>query len=107
MAYPATQKSGPPLAENIASSVVEMLRVPAITCHAFCETPETTAAMEAAAADRRMSHAHATVQPGGIAAALELYRRTPTPDLVMFESHATDADLFVQLDALANVCSAS
>src|SRR5471030_424447 len=84
-----------------------MLRVPAITLHAFCETPEITAAMQTAVADRRMSRTHTNVQPGGIAAALELYRRTATPDLVLFESHAGAGELFGQLDALANVCSTS
>jgi pilus assembly protein CpaE len=81
-----------------------MLRVPAITLHAFCETPEIASALQTAVADRRMSRTHATVQSGGIAAALEFYSRTATPDLVLFESHADSAELFVQLDALANVC---
>jgi pilus assembly protein CpaE len=106
MADPAIKNPAPP-SQNAAGRVVEMLRVPAITLHAFCETSEITAAMQTAVADRRMSRTHATVQSGGIAAALELYRRTATPDLVLFESHAEAAELFVQLDALANVCGAS
>ncbi len=106
MADPATQKSAPPPAETPAGRVVEMLRVPAITLHAFGETAEVTAAMQTAVADRRMSRAHATVQPGGIVAALEQYGKTATPDLVLFESRANAAELFAQLDALANVCSA-
>ena len=39
-------------------------------------------------------------------AALELYRKTPTPDLVLFESNAQAAELFAQLEALSQVCSA-
>lgn len=104
MADPATLPSVPPLAEPAKGRVVEMLPVPAITLHAFCETPEMTAAMQTAVADRRMSRTHATVQPGGIDAALDLYRKTATPDLVLFESHAEAAQLYVQLDALADVC---
>lgn len=107
MADPAALLSVPPPAEPFKGRVVEMLPVPAITLHAFCETPEMTAAMQTAVADRRMSRTHATVQPGGIDAALELYRKTATPDLILFESHAEAAQLYVQLDALADVCGTS
>ncbi|MDP1909128.1 MAG: AAA family ATPase, partial [Hyphomicrobium sp.] len=107
MADSAIQLSVPPLAETPKSRVVEMMRVPAITLHAFCETPEMTTAMQTAVADRRMSATHATVQSGGIEAALELYRKTATPDLVLFESHAEAAQLNAQLDALADVCGTS
>ena len=94
-----------PAAPAVSGSVVEALRVPAITLHAFCETPELTAAMQSAVADRRMSRTHSTVHPGGIDAALALYRRTATPDLILFESQAAADQLFAQLDALAEVCS--
>lgn len=107
MADPESLLSVPPLAEPFMGRVVEMLPVPAITLHAFCETPEMTAAMQTAVADRRMSRTHATVQPGGIDAALELYRKMATPDLILFESHAEAAQLYVQLDALADVCGTS
>jgi len=107
MADPATLLSVPPLAEPPKGRVVEMLPVPAITLHAFCETPAMTAAMQIAVADRRMSRTHATVQRGGIDAALELYQKTATPDLILFESHAEAAQLYVQLDALADVCGTS
>jgi pilus assembly protein CpaE len=105
MTNQATQDPAPSLPEA-SGNIVEMLRVPAITLHAFCDTAETATALEAAAADRRMSRAHTTVQPGGIAAALEMYGKITTPDLVLFESRAGAAELFGQLDALANVCSA-
>ena len=98
MADLAIQNPAPPLPEKAAGRVVEMLRVPAITLHAFCETPEIMAAMQTAGADRRMSRTHASVQPGGLAAALKLYRKNATPDLVLFESHAGAGELFVQLD---------
>jgi pilus assembly protein CpaE len=107
MADPAIQPSVTPLSEVSKSPVIEMLRIPAITLHAFCETSAMTAAMETAVSDRRMSRTHATVQLGGIDAALELYRRTATPDLVLFETHADAGALYVQLDALAEVCGTS
>ncbi len=90
--------------EQPRSDVLELFRVPQITIHAFFETPEIATVMESAIADRRMSRAHATMRSGGVAAALEFYRSTATPDLVIFESRARASELFGQLDALANVC---
>jgi pilus assembly protein CpaE len=90
--------------EESGGHVVEMLRVPRITLHAFCDTPEMIGTMERAIADRRMSRAHATMHPGGIAAAVDLYRHASSPNLVVIESRAAVADLHAQLDALADVC---
>ena len=84
--------------------VVEMFRVPQITLHSFCDSPEMIGTMERTVADRRMSRAHARVHPGGVAAALDLYRKTRSPNVVVIESRAAVADLHIQLDALANVC---
>ena len=61
--------------EKSGGHVVETLRVPHITLHAYCDTPEMIGTMERAVADRRMSRAHATIHPGGIAAAVDLYRQ--------------------------------
>jgi pilus assembly protein CpaE len=84
--------------------VVEMLRVPQITIHAFCETPEMIGTMEGVLADRRMARAHGRVQPGGVAAALDLYRQAASPNLVVIETRATVAELHAELDALADAC---
>ena len=84
--------------------VVEMFRVPQITLHSFCDSPEMIGTMERTVADRRMSRAHARVHPGGVAAALDLYRKTRSPNVVVIESRAAVTDLHIQLDALANVC---
>ena len=107
MAERAIQLRGPGPSAVTAANIVDMLRVPAITLHAFCQTPEMNELLQAVVADRRMSRTHATVQSGGIAAALDRYGATATPDLVLFESNADAADLFVQLDALAQVCGAA
>src|ERR1700724_3099747 len=93
----------PPLHQR-GDSVVDMVRVPQITLHAFCETPEMFGVMEQVAADRRMSRAHATVHRGGIAAAVELYQNATSPNLVVIESQGAVADLHAELDTLANVC---
>jgi pilus assembly protein CpaE len=90
--------------EKSGGGVVETLRVPHVTLHAYCDTLETIGAMERAVADRRMSRTHATVRPGGIAAAIDLYRQEASPNLLVIESRAALADLDAQLDALADVC---
>lgn len=107
MAIPAPQSPAAAPSVSTAGNVVEMLRIPVITLHAFCETPELIESLQAAIGDRRMARTHATVTPGGIAAALELYGRVATPELILFESHAPAAELFGQLDALAEVCGAT
>ena len=84
--------------------VVEILRVPQITLHAFCDTPEMIGTMERTVADRRMSRAHAKVHPGGVGAALDLYRKTKSPNLVVIESRAA-VHLHILLEALAVVCA--
>lgn len=92
---------------SASGQVLEMLRVPQITIHVFSDSPEVTANLERAIADRRMSRAHTTLHPGGIAAAVDLYRRAPTPNLLIVESPAETAELHAQLDALADVCDSS
>ena len=59
--------------------------VPRISIHAFCEFPDTGAALQRAGADRRLSKAHLTVQLGGIAAAMEFYRDQITPNLLIVD----------------------
>src|SRR6266851_3619012 len=90
--------------ENPVGHVVDMHRVPQITLHAFCDTPEITRRIETAIADRRMSRAHAKSYPGGIAAAIDLYRKRTSPNLVIVESQESVPDLLAQLNALADVC---
>jgi pilus assembly protein CpaE len=97
----------PPPKKRSDAQIIELVRLPPISLHAFCDTPEMIATMEAAVADRRLSRVHARVHTGGIAAAIELYRGTASPNLIIIESRATTVDLHTQLDALADVCQAS
>jgi pilus assembly protein CpaE len=90
--------------ERSGAQVVETFRIPHITLDAWCETPEMIGTLERAVADRRMSRTHATVRPGGIAAAVDLYRHEASANLLVIESRAMGADLDRQLDALADVC---
>lgn len=96
-------KASSSMRNDKTDSVVEMLRIPQITIHAFCDTPEMMDTMARVSADRRMSRAHMKVHSGGVAAALNLYRQAASPNLIVIESSAL-ADLRAQLDALADVC---
>lgn len=86
-----------PIIEYVAPS-------PRFSLQAFCETAETAAAIQEAAEDRRMVKAHVRVQMGGIAAAIEAYRGSPTPNLVLIESKKGGETILQELDALAEVC---
>jgi len=85
---------------------VEILRIPHITVHVFCDTPSLIGAIEGAVADRRMVRASAKLLRGGIAAAIDLYSKETPPNLIIIENHAPVAELYAQLDALAELCVA-
>ena len=78
--------------------------VPRISIHAFCEFPDTGAALQRAGADRRLSKAHLQVQLGGITAAVEHYSGQVTPNLLIVETRLTGEEALGELDALAEVC---
>ena len=80
--------------------------VPRISIQAFCESPDLVAAIEAAAADRRMARAHVKVQTGGISAAAEFYQVAATPNLIIVETHLPQDKLDAELDRLAEVVDA-
>lgn len=81
--------------------------VPRISIHAFCEFPDTGAALQRAGADRRLSKAHLTVQLGGIAAAVDYYRGQVTPNLLVVETRLHGDAALAELDRLAEVCDAA
>jgi pilus assembly protein CpaE len=76
---------------------------PRISVQAFCEFEETAAAARSASQDRRLGKAHLTVKMGGIAAAIESYRSTPTPNVIILETDG-NTDIVAGLDDLASVC---
>ena len=80
---------------------------PRISLQAFCETVETAAAVQAAGEDRRLARAHVKNQMGGIAAAIEAYRNSPTPNVILIETDSRTDDILKGLDQLAEVCDAS
>jgi pilus assembly protein CpaE len=83
-----------------------MTRVPHITIHAFCDSPQMAEAMTAAFADRRMARSNAALHRGGIDAAIELYRGTASPNLLIIEHPASAPDIHQRLDVLADLCVA-
>ena len=80
--------------------------LPRITLQAFCETPAVAATMQAAIADRRMDKAHARIQMGGPAAAVEAFRAAPTPNIIVLETVSDPAALVGYLDQLSESCDA-
>jgi pilus assembly protein CpaE len=78
---------------------------PRVSVQAFCETPETTAAVESAGVDRRLGKAHLTIKKGGMSAAIEAYRTVPTPNVIVIETNGS-IDILAGLDELATVCDA-
>ena len=95
----------PPLPHaDAGASVSDIAPVPRISMQAFCETPGLLDAVQEAARDRRMSKAHVKAHPGGIAAALEFYAASPTPNLLILENRAPADHLLGLLGQLAEVC---
>jgi pilus assembly protein CpaE len=81
--------------------------VPRISIHAFCEFPDTGAALQRAGADRRLSKAHLNVQLGGLQAAIEHYTGQVTPNLLIVETRLQGETALEELDRLAEVCDPS
>jgi pilus assembly protein CpaE len=79
---------------------------PRVSVQAFCETVETAAAVQAAGEDRRMGKAHVKIQMGGATAAVEAYRASPTPNVIILECDDRSDDILIGLDQLAEVCDA-
>lgn len=78
--------------------------VPRISIQAFCEFPDTGAALQRAAADRRLSKAHLEVQLGGLQAAVEQYTGHVTPNLLIIETRLQGKAAIEDVDRLADVC---
>jgi pilus assembly protein CpaE len=77
---------------------------PRVSIQAFCASVETAASVQAAADDRRMAKAHLRVQMGGVAAAVEAYRSSPTPNVIVLEGDSRGEDILAGLDELSEVC---
>ncbi len=92
---------------DLGEEEVDHRPVPRISIHAFCETPATTALIEKASVDRRLSKAHLTMHMGGLAKAIDQFQTSATPNLIILETLASGAEIFAQLGELAEVCDPS
>jgi len=95
--------SKPPQVESFGAAPHER-PVPRISIHAFCEFPDTGAALQRAGGDRRLSKAHLQVQLGGIDGAVQHYTGQITPNLLVVETKLHGEEALLELDRLAEVC---
>jgi pilus assembly protein CpaE len=79
---------------------------PRVSIQAFCDTVETAAAIQSAGEDRRLTKAHVKIQMGGVTAAIEAYRGSPTPNVIMLEAEGRGEGILTGLDTLAEFCDA-
>ena len=97
--------------EGIAADAVtrdeHIAPAPRVSVQAFCDTVESAAAIQSAGEDRRMAKAHLRIQMGGLTAAIEAYRSSPTPNVIILESESSGEDVLAGLDELAHVCDAA
>ncbi len=102
-----TQDAGLPTAPAESVAVDDHIApAPRVSVQAFCETVETAAAVQAASEDRRLGKVHVKIQMGGATAALDSYRNSPTPNIIILESESRADDILGGLDKLAEVCDA-
>src|SRR5882724_5688059 len=79
---------------------------PRVSVQAFCDTVETAAAIQSAGEDRRLGKAHVKIQMGGVTAAIEAYRGSPTPNVIILETEGRGDAILTGLDTLAEFCDA-
>jgi pilus assembly protein CpaE len=95
-----------PAPADLGAADEHIAPAPRVSVQAFCETVETAAAVQAARDDRRLDKAHLKIQMGGATAAVEAYRNSPTPNVIILESENRAEDILAGLDQLAEVCDA-
>src|SRR5262245_55215960 len=78
--------------------------LPRVSIQAFCETHDVAQVVEQASSDRRMEKAHLRVQMGGALAAVEAYRNSATPNVIIIETDGGREVLIQCLDKLSEVC---
>jgi pilus assembly protein CpaE len=104
MTKPSQHTDVPEAAADAADRSDHIAPAPRVSIQAFCETADTAAAIRGASEDRRMTKAHIKIQMGGAPAAVEAYRSSPTPNVIVLETGGNGNDIIAGLDELAEVC---
>lgn len=78
--------------------------VPRISISAFCEFPDTGAALQRAGSDRRLAKAQLEVQLGGVQGAIDHFHGQVTPNLLIVETQLQGQAALDDVDRLAEVC---
>ena len=99
-------KAAEPAPVEVAATDDHIAPAPRVSVQAFCETVETAAAIQSAGEDRRLGKAHLKIQMGGITAAVEAYRGSPTPNVIVLESEGRHDNILNGLDTLSEFCDA-
>src|SRR5471030_1721765 len=98
--------AAPSIVPDTAAADEHIAPAPRVSVQAFCDTVETAAAVQAAGEDRRLARAHVKIQMGGATAAVEAYRTSPTPNVILIETEQRSDEILTRLDQLAEVCDA-
>ncbi len=101
------ERQNPEIASDAATldTDVHIAPAPRVSVQAFCETVEVAAVVQSAGEDRRLGKAHIKIQMGGMTAAVEAYRTSPTPNVIILQTEGR-SDILTGLDQLASVCDA-
>lgn len=91
-------------ADRVPGDQPVVAAIPRVNIHVFCDNQQTVQAVQAAAADRRMTRAHVKIQLGGIVAAAQVFQNEPTPNLLIVESSSQRDMMLTELAQLAQVC---
>ncbi len=81
--------------------------VPRISIHVFHKNPELAEIVERASSDRRLSKAHVSANEGGVAGAVEFYKNSTTPNLLVVETSLQGESALAELEGLAEICDES
>lgn len=84
--------------------MAQIAPLPRVSIQAFCETADVAGVIETAGNDRRMDKTHVKIQMGGVPAAAEAYRNSPTPNIIVIENTVGRSELIEGLDQLADLC---
>lgn len=91
--------------EPVSPAEMEQLRpLPRISVHCFFENEQTQSVFERMMHDRRMSRVNMRITAGGVMAAANMFSSTPTPNLLIIETHTEPNSLLHDLAPLAEVC---